>query len=119
MCVCVCVCVCVHVCVCGCVRACVCMRACVCVHACVCACACTHVVVCWYVVKQICVHTLVLCLLFQPIPTDPQRQVSSEKVEHAVEEEPSEIYVKEELTLDIPFAVQVRHSLKHGLLLTK
>ena len=38
----------------------------------------------------------------------PQRQVSSEKVEHAIEEEPSEIYVKEELTLDIPFAVQVR-----------
>ena len=41
----------------------------------------------------------------------PQRQVSSEKVEHAIEEEPSEIYVKEELTLDIPFAVQVRATL--------
>ena len=47
-------------------------------------------------------------LLFQPFLTVPQRQVSSEKVEHAIEEEPSEIYVKEELTLDIPFAVQVR-----------
>ena len=52
------------------------------------------------------VHISLLTLT--PLSIVPQKQVSSEKVEHAIEEEPSEIYIKEELTLDIPFAVQVR-----------
>ena len=41
-----------------------------------------------------------LCVLLQSKPR-------TEKVEHATEEEPSEVFIKEEITLDIPFAVQV------------
>jgi hypothetical protein len=49
----------------------------------------------------------------------PDTQSSSDRgplqVEHAIEEEPTEIYIKDEITFDIPYAIQVLHHIVQAL----